>query len=906
MPALLLACFFLSGISGLIYEVVWTRKLTLVFGSTTLAVSLTLAAYLGGLALGAYLFGRLADRLRRPALVYGAMEVAIGFYGALSPWLLDAIGPAYVHLRNWLHLPVELVSLLQFGLVAIGLLLPTLLMGGTLPVLVRTDPSGWSGLGARVGRLYAVNTAGAVVGAALTGFVLLPQIGLQGSLLSAAGINAALGVVVLGAFRCRPRIGPPPIEAVETTNLPLRSPVKGSLTRAVTGIVVLVSGFCALSYEVVWTRVLGLVLGSSIQAFSLMLSTFLLGLSGGIALGGWVIRKGWHSPLALSLVQLAVGVSVFSTSLLLQQLPDWFVALYVSLETHQKLFVLSQAGLCAAILFIPTLMIGLVFPLAIELSTRTDGQEAGHVGRLYALNTVGSIAGALLAGLLFIPTVGIHRSLLLGVWLNLGLATLVATQLSGEHRARRFAIAGFPLAVAALLTFHVRSWDPLLMTTGVYMYASKMVRLGVDRYRQAQAQSRLLFYREGPTATVAVKRTGSRTVLSIDGRAEGSTTATAQVLLGHFPFMFGWPIQDVLIIGFGTGATTGAVTLYPVRRVEVIEIEPGVIEASALFEGVNHRPLTDPRVGVRVDDARNVLLVSPPSSYDLIVSQPSFPWASGSSKLFTLEFYRLARSRLHTPGIFAQWVQLYNMDFASVMTQIKTFSLVFPQTLAIEVGGGSGEILLLGLTDQSMISWTALSQIFSSPIRAKELARVGVPNPGTLLERLLLGPQEIPRLVAGYPTNTDDNGRLEFSAAGSLYRSTTETNLDRLRQGAGDPWTYVHKAPEGPTRRTILVQMADAALLGLDFDRGLGFAQEAVRLGGTVDGYRTLGDLLYVQQRKGEAVEAWRQALARDPKDIKTLRRLVRHYNTVSNAARPPAYQQWCSQLPEEHGLCQE
>ncbi len=169
-------------------------------------------------------------------------------------------------------------------------------------------------------------------------------------------------------------------------------------------------------------------------------------------------------------------------------------------------------------------------------------------------------------------------------------------------------------------------------------------------------------------------------------------------MLGHLPFIFGRPIHDVCIIGLGTGVTAGAVTLYPVRQVEVIEIEPAVIEASALFEDVNHRPLTDPRVGVRVDDARNVLLVSPPSSYDLIVSQPSFPWASGSSKLFTLEFYRLARSRLRTPGIFAQWVQLYNMDFASVMTQLKTFSLVFPQTLAIQVGGSSGEILLLGLT----------------------------------------------------------------------------------------------------------------------------------------------------------------------------------------------------------------
>ena len=325
-----------------------------------------------------------------------------------------------------------------------------------------------------------------------------------------------------------------------------------------------------------------------------------------------------------------------------------FVALYVSLETSQNLFVLSQACLCAAILFIPTLLIGLVFPLAVELTSRVDDREAGHVGRLYALNTTGAIAGVLLAELLFI----------------------------------------------------------------------------------------------------------------------------AQVVLGHLPFIFGRPIHDVCIIGLGTGVTAGAVTLSPVRQAEVIEIEPAVIEASAFFDSINHRPLTDPRVVVRVDDARNALLVSSSSSYDLIVSQPSYPWASGSSKLFTWEFYHLAQTRLRTPGIFAQWVQLYNMDFASVMTLLKTFTLVFPQTLVMQVGGSSGEILLLGTTDQALIPWPALSHIFSSPRRAEELTRIGVSNPGTILARLLLGPQEIPPLVAAYPTNTDDNGWLEFSAVRSLYRHT--------------------------------------------------------------------------------------------------------------------------------------
>ena len=297
------------------------------------------------------------------------------------------------------------------------------------------------------------------------------------------------------------------------------------------------------------------------------------------------------------------------------------------------------------------------------------------------------------------------------------------------------------------------------------------------------------------------------------------------------------------------------------------ELEPAVIKASTYFDTINHQPLKNTRVRVLASDARNALALKPEASYDLIISQPSNPWVSGSSKLFTDEFYRLSKSRLRSKGIFAQWVQLFGMEFTSVASLLSTFKSNFPYTYVLEVWGRSGEIILIGSKEELVIPWTALKKMYDDPVRTAELYRIGAPNPGALLARLILGPTELAGLPGTYPLNTDDNGLLEFSSSGSMYQQTTEENLKRLRALAGNTWPYVSPQPQGAERQQALLQMSNASLHGLDFVRGLKFAEEAVSLGKNLESLLLLGDLLYVNQRKKEdAVQAWRRTLELKPK----------------------------------------
>jgi len=904
MRLLLLVCFFLSGLSGLIYEVLWTRKLSLILGSTTLSVSLTLAAYLGGLAVGALLLGRLADRPGRPALVYALMEAGVGFYGLLSPTALDALGPLYVRLHQTLMLPYQSESLLQFILVFLVLLFPTALMGGTLPIILRAA-TGAGSVGGRLASLYAANTAGGILGVALTTFLLLPRAGIQASLLLAAGVNLLLAVVVLGVFAGRRAVQTAPMADAGSFSFHDEPEVPAvRLAPILLAAIVFTSGFGTLFHEVVWTRALELVLGSSTWAFGLMLTTVLAGLAGGVAIGGALIRRKLVSPFGLSLLFLAIGLSAYITVLLIPRLSPWFIAGYTRFGDVMWGFALWQSALCAVSLLLPSLMAGTVFPLAVEMGTAPNAQEGWSVGRLYALSTFGCIGGAIVAGIVAIPGIGIHKSLLLGVGLNLALALAVAARSGPIGHWRQLVTLALSLMLGTVLLPRMSNWDPLMMTIGPYAYAPEIMKIGPDRYLEAERAATLLFYKEGPVGTVAVKEIGTNRVLSIDGRAEGNLVAIAQTVMGHVPFATGYPVKDGFIIGLGTGATAGAVTRHSIEAVEVVELEPAVLEAAAFFEQVNYRALADPRVRVVIADARSRLYVASAESYDLIASQPSNPWVSGAAKLFTFEFYQLAHARLRSAGMLVQWVQLSRMDYASVMTLLKTFTRVFPETLVLEVGRKSGEILLLGFKDRARLSWPALKALFDDPAVAGELARLAVPTRGALFAHLLLGPREIPRLVEGYPINTDDNALIEVAALGSLYRDTTAKNIQTLRQSAGDPLLYLSDAPEGQAKQALLIEMADAALLALDFKRSLEFARKAVQTGETSAAYRTLGDALYVHQGQEEAVTSWRRALILDPDDQKSLRRLVRHYRSQGLADRPPEYKHWCAQLRDPGTLC--
>ncbi len=499
-------------------------------------------------------------------------------------------------------------------------------------------------------------------------------------------------------------------------------------------------------YEVVWTRALSLVLGNSTQASSLMLTSFLLGLALGAAVSGWMVRRGWSSTAHLALVRI-IGLSVFAASWVIQQLPSWFMLFYKSYHAQPLLFLAGRTFLSASVLLIPALIMGIVFPLCIECKRNESGLESDLVGQLYAINIIGAIAGSLLAGLILIESLGMYRCMLLGMWLNLGFSAWHALQIKKRLFHLQFGWVLLPIAMGAFLSYPMPTWDPIAMTRGVYFYAQRMLDVGIESYLTQGRSTRLLFYQEGTAGTVTVRELGNRRVLYFDGRAEGSYMAIARIP-GPSAFCFwtlfpgrrrNWPWHRK----YG-----GKRNALPGSAYDVFELEPAVIKASTYFDTINHQPLKNTRVRVLASDARNALALKPEASYDLIISQPSNPWVSGSSKLFTDEFYRLSKSRLRSKGIFAQWVQLFGMEFTSVASLLSTFKSNFPYTYVFEVWGRSGEIILIGSKEELVIPWTALKKMYDDPVRTAELSRIGAPNPGALLARLILGPTELAGLPA--------------------------------------------------------------------------------------------------------------------------------------------------------------
>ncbi len=881
---LLLCCFVLSGLSGLVYEVAWTRKLGLIFGSTAIAASICLAAYLGGMAAGSYLWGRLADRMRRPGWAYGAMELGIGAYGLVSLAIFDVLQP--MRARFWGQLAEPFSGMLDFALVGLALLLPTMLMGGTLPALLRAVQSKDCPVQKDVGVFYSANTFGGVAGVAIAGFGLLPQIGLHGSVRFAAVLNLLLGAVVLLMFR-RAEAAP----TVESTN-------SFSPPAWIPAIVIAVSGFTALFCEVVWTRSLEPIVGSSTWSFSIILTTFLLGLAVGIAIGGrFSMRFPRIPPLVLlAASQLFAGLFVSAGLYLLNFLPLWFVTLYGAASGNTAVFLLFQGALCGSICLLPAVFTGASFPLTVA----SAGARAtpGMAGRLYAVNTAGTIAGAFLSGLILIPWMGLRNCFLLASSLSLAMAALAVVSASEwPWRVRRIA-AAVPVATAAVFVFTAPQWDRVPMMTGVFDSAPMILRDGYDRYIERLRSAKVLFYREGYGATVSVFERGNRRSIALDGRVEAGTSAATQTALGHIPAALNRDFHRAFVVGFGSGGTAGCLALHGLERVDVADLEPAVFQAAPLFSEVNHNVLSNPRVHTHAADGRSMLVGASEGSYDLILSQPSLPWAPGAAKVFTLDFYRLARSRLRPGGVYGQWFQLYNLNETGVRSMLRTFAEVFPEVLVLTAGRQAGELIMFGSDRPIRIDWNRLNALYNSPTSSADLRRVGFSAKGVLLARVLFGTREVAGIAGSAPLNTDDNGSLEFSALANIYQDRKDEILNRLFAASIDPWEYVEPRPSGEDAYPAQLEMSEAALVMRDTERGFKFVRRAVEQKESFETHVLLGDLLYATSHSEEAAQEWKRGLDFKPDDVRVVRRLVSYYQLLWPWQRPAEYSEWKKIVP--------
>jgi len=781
--------------SGLIYEIAWVRSLELVFGTTTFAVATVLAAFMGGLACGSYSMGRFSARWRRfhPLHLYAVLEVLIAVVALFIPVLLHGLVPLYQWVWKTTHASFLVFSLIRFALSALILLVPTFFMGATLPV-VSSLVSAQEELGEkRIGLLYSFNTLGAVLGCAAAGLYFFPALGLAKTQWVAVALNllAAAGAVCLGNLWRSVGDGASPASSQASSAAQETSGAKAAVTAAAAGTRLVapgagwlvaaygVSGFVAMLYEVAWSRVLVLVLGSSTYACTIMLATFLLGLAGGAWVAARRLPSTFSPLLASGLCQLLVALATYASVLLVEELPFLYLKAYEVLNPSPTQLLSVQFLLAMGLMLLPTLGLGAMFPITIQGLKPSATQAARVVGWAYALNTVGAIAGSVFAGFWLVPRFGSQKTMLVGIGLNLLGAAGLLFQVREGKLARYRVLVG--LAVAAIFAGLVGAtprWDPAVMSSGVFRYVRDYLGLTREAFRERarKVSGEVLLFDEGLTCTVTVFRNPECLSLLVNGKPDASTPSglnnpfdpnapamlldlPTQILLGQIPMLLAPQREQALVIGLGSGLTVGSVLTHPVKRVECVELEDAVVRGSRFFESFNGRPLTDPRLELVVNDARNHLLVTE-RKYDVVISEPSNPWIPGAANLFTREFFELSRQKLQDDGVFCQWIQIYELQPEHFQTILRTFVSVFPEVHLFRV---NHDAILVGSRHPHRLDVAGLRQRFTPAVRA-DLARIRIEQPEGLLARYWVGGEELKPGLESAEDNTDDNMRIEFAA----------------------------------------------------------------------------------------------------------------------------------------------
>ncbi len=766
---IILLLFFCSGATALVYEVLWSKYLALLFGSTVQAQTVVLAAFMGGLALGNKLFSARADRAQRPLGLYGSLEIAVGVYAALFP-LLDWLADRVFSFAGSGMLDHSALLLAFKGLLSVLLLgPPTVLMGGTLPVLAAWLQKNSTDAGRRSARFYSVNSLGAVCGAGLAGFVLVPWLGMQMTMLAAALMNVIVGLIALGLAARKSRPAAPAAKSRDPAPAKPQTPPDASFRRAC--IVVALSGAISMGLEVLASRCLSLIFGSSLQAFAIVLMAFILGIGLGSAMIASPRNRSWPTGLA-SIVLLLCAAGMMG--LVIPNL-DNLVELYrharsglssteMGFYYHQVLASVMSLG----VLGLPAAALGGVLPLWIR-SMGSDGTLLGdRVGRLLTWNTLGAVAGVLLTGFVLMPGIGLRGSLGTLALLSTVAATFIS--FSVRQRLATAAAAGVALVLAVILSSGSESWRYALSAGVFRIHETGPLTPISERMRLTH----LLFYEDAADATVSVERdemgggSASDLVLRINGKADASSQGdlSTQVLLGQLPLMMKPGSRDVFCFGLGSGITAGTVLGHPIDRLVVAENCQPVLRAAKLFEPWNQGVLTNNRVKIYCEDARTVLKLSP-QKYDAIISEPSNPWMVNVGSVFSREFYELAASRLKPGGIMTQWFHMYEVDDETVDLVLRTFGSVFPATEIWDAG--AGDIILLGSDRPWKSDPEAYRRAFELEGPRRDLDAIGLSTPEAVLARQLASQRTAFAVPGPGPIQRDTFPVLEYAAPKAMF-----------------------------------------------------------------------------------------------------------------------------------------
>jgi spermidine synthase len=738
--------FFLSGASALIFQVAWLRLLALVVGVTVHAASAVLSSFMGGLALGAWLGGRLADRVRHPLRAFALVELGIAASALAVPVALDAAGASYAALQSRAPDAGAFLVFVRVICSAAVLLVPTTLMGASLPLLARhvqmSAPQSAT-LVSRIGALYAANTAGGIAGTLLAGFVLIGAIGVTATTRLAAATNMLVAGLALGIWFVTARHRPEGSSATVSTPQPSAPNAPSHARRAVLTIFAL-SGFAGLGLEVVWFRLLVLFLPATTYAFTTMLGTVLLGIALGSAIAAVRVRRSHDPTTALVWIQVAAGVAAVLS----------MAALAYTYRIGWRTSGLTQA--CVVAMLPATTLMGATFPFgfAVWLSSVKEGL-ASRVGILYAVNVLGAVAGALAGGFLLLPLLGSRGSLLFLSAVYVASGCLLAV--SAHERARALRIS----AAATVLFVTAASLLPDL-------YGAVLAR----RYG---GDEQLVFRREGVQTTVTVHEQASgQRVMYLDGLHQANDSAPMVRLhaeIGHLAMVLHPAPRRALVIGLGGGVTAGAVASHANTRVDVVELASGVVDAAPYFASVNGGVLQNPNVRVRIDDGRNYLWLTP-DRYDVLTADTIQPIHAGSGNLYSVEYFRLSRRVLRQKGLAVQWIGHREEKHYKLI--MRTFLEAYPHATLWADGG-----VMIGSLTPLRLSRETYERRFASDSARAALARVGLDSFDAVLARYTAGPDEMRRFVGDGPILTDDRPLLEYHR--SIRDSGPPVDLSSLR-----------------------------------------------------------------------------------------------------------------------------
>jgi len=916
MRRLVLVLFFLSGACGLVYQVVWARMLTHAFGTTAAAVGTVLAAFMAGLALGGWLLGKVADRSANPLKLYAWLELGVGLSALVAHLLLDRIAPVYVWAYHATGESAAVLAAVRFVLAFVLVMAPTVFMGATLPALARFVVRRLAAAGVDLSTLYAFNTLGAVAGTVATGFFLIGALGIHWTVALAVLGNLAVG---FAAWLVASRVAPAPSTEAESAGESAAAQPVAPAMFAFVLVALGVSGLTSFAYEIYWTRSLVFLMGNSTYAITTMLAAFLTGIALGGALARLVVDRLKDGVALFGWLQVLIGVTAAAALPVLFAFAEPYAIREFLGESGRQvgLLVTARFGVAFLVMLVPATLIGATFPLAARMGLGDLRRTGARTGLVYAVNTLGNVAGALLPGFLLLAWLGIQRGILLMAALNAGLGIALLAVRARDLRPLRWAVPA--AAVGAVLV---------------------LLRIPLDFQFPSEGERRsdkVLFYRDGPSATTKVlldPESGEKT-MSIDGVVIGGNTFTEykQLLLAHLPKLLLDDVSSELSIGLGSAMLAGESLLHDgVRTLTCVEIEPSVVAGARHFARESHRALHDLRLRIVIDDVANVLRTTS-DRYRVISAdeKTALNYASNGFS-YSREYYALLRGHLAPGGIVLQWVPA-TLPHAQYAMVLKTFTEAFPHVLmgffmpALKESGYN--TILVGSEQRIVLDRARMQSAMQSGGKAfASLARYGLTNPEAVLAQFVADERAIRQAVRTASENTLVHPRYEFysprefavplkarvaanldfvrglrrSAAPELLASVTgldDEAAERLRRAEAAERAFLdgYRLSLSPVSVTAIIRQYDLALAAAPWNENLRariflhysdiaasqdrtankvfmLKRALAAYGGSAAAYVDYSRLLAKTHQPHQAIEAARKAVELDP-DLREARRVL-------------------------------